>query len=163
MYILNNYDDALRLILETGTRRRNRTGVDTLSVFSITASYQIDQFFPLCTKRKLRPKSVFAELLWMLSGSTNNDDLVKLGCNFWTPWVDLANPENRALFMNDLLAAVDAEFGASVVLFKLNRPALDEEFPSEIAITVPGVDGPATLSNTSALNKLSPAVLLTSK
>jgi thymidylate synthase len=98
MYILNPYDDALKFILENGERRVNRTGVDSLSVFSLTATYTIDEYFPLLPKRKLYPKSVFAELLWMLSGSTNNDDLVKLGCNFWTPWVDLENPENRAFY-----------------------------------------------------------------
>jgi thymidylate synthase len=32
--------------------------------------------------------SVFGELLWFLSGSTSNEDLEKLGCKFWRPWVD---------------------------------------------------------------------------
>ncbi len=92
------YDDALRFILSNGQRRKNRTGVDTISVFSMKSVYEIDQYFPLATKRKLYPKAVFAELLWMLSGSTNNDDLVKLGANFWTPWVEESNEENRAFY-----------------------------------------------------------------
>lgn len=97
-YTMRPYDDALRFILKNGERRRNRTGVDTLSVFSLTATYRIDEFFPLVTKRKISYKSAFAELLWMLSGSTNNDDLIKLGCNFWTPWVDVKNPENKEFY-----------------------------------------------------------------
>lgn len=97
-YIVEPYDEAIRFILRNGTRRKNRTGVDTISVFSVRSEYDISQYFPLLTKRKLYPKSVFAELLWMLSGSTNNDDLVKLGCNFWTPWVDPSNPDNRAFY-----------------------------------------------------------------
>lgn len=92
------YDEALRFILKNGRRRKNRTGIDTLSVFSITSEYEIDNHFPLCTKRRLYPKAVFGELLWMLSGSTDNDDLVKLGCNFWTPWVDPENKDNRAFY-----------------------------------------------------------------
>ena len=98
MYLLQPYDDALRLVLMKGMRRKNRTGIDTLQVFSIRSEYQIDQYFPLVTKRKLHPKATFAELLWMLSGSTNNDDLVKLGCNFWTPWVDPANKDNQEFY-----------------------------------------------------------------
>jgi len=97
-YLLKPYDDALKFILANGERRRNRTGVDTISVFSLTATYQIDTYFPLATKRRLFPKAVFAELLWMLSGSTSNDDLVKLGCNYWTPWVDISDPKNKEFY-----------------------------------------------------------------
>lgn len=98
MYIMGAYDEALRFILKYGSRRKNRTGIDTLSVFSMRSVYPIDRFFPLVTKRKLYPRAVFAELLWMLSGSTNNDDLVRLGANFWTPWVDLKHPDNQAFY-----------------------------------------------------------------
>lgn len=84
------YDDALQEILDHGVAKTNkRTGTETLSVFGMLRRYRLDLgHFPLITKRKIFPKSVFAELLWFLSGSTNNKDLQKLGCNFWTPWVD---------------------------------------------------------------------------
>lgn len=88
MYICQSYDDALRLILEKGTRKPNRTGIDTISVFGIQSRYKIDEFFPIITKRKVWPKAIWAELLWFISGSTNNKDLQKLGSNIWTPWVD---------------------------------------------------------------------------
>jgi len=88
MYVMRDYDEALRLILDTGVRKENRTGVDALTVFCILSRYRIDEFFPLLTGRKIWPKSVFAELLWFLSGSTNNKDLQALGSNIWTPWVD---------------------------------------------------------------------------
>lgn len=97
-YVTSPYDDALKFILENGERKPNRTGVDCLTVFSLTSTYQIDKAFPLLTKRKLYPKAVFAELLWMLSGSTNNDDLVSLGANFWTPWADPKNPDNAEFY-----------------------------------------------------------------
>lgn len=89
-YICQPYDDALRLILESGTRKTNRTGVETISVFGLMSRYRINEFFPLLTGRKLSTKALFAELVWFLSGSTNNNDLKALGCNFWTPWVDEA-------------------------------------------------------------------------
>jgi thymidylate synthase len=98
MYIMQEYDNALKFILENGERRSNRTGVDCLTVYSMTQTYRIDEYFPLLTKRKLYPKAVFAELLWMLSGSTDNDELIKLGANFWTPWVDESHPENKKFY-----------------------------------------------------------------
>lgn len=84
------YDIALQQILETGSKRTNvRTGIQTLSVFGMCNRYRLDtEFFPILTRRRVWPKAVFAELLWFLSGSTSNEDLKKLGCNFWTPWVD---------------------------------------------------------------------------
>ena len=87
-YLLDDYDAALELILNEGVKKENRTGVDSLAVFCIQSRYKIDKYFPLLTRRKIWPKAVFAELLWFISGSTNNNDLKKLGADFWTPWVD---------------------------------------------------------------------------
>lgn len=90
MYLMKPYDDALQEILETGTPRTNkRTGIKTLSVFGMLKRYALNTgHFPIITRRKAWPKSVFSELLWFLSGSTSNKDLKARGCNFWTPWVD---------------------------------------------------------------------------
>lgn len=89
MYLMYPYDQALMEILNFGTPKKNRrTGIKTISVFGMIRKYRLDtEYFPIVTKRKMFPKSVFAELLWFLSGSTNNKDLQKMGCNFWTPWV----------------------------------------------------------------------------
>ncbi len=88
MYILQDYDTILEKILNEGMRKPTRTGVDTLSLFGVQCRYLIDKFFPLPTKRKAFPKSIFAELLWMLSGSTNINDLNKLGSKIWDFWRD---------------------------------------------------------------------------
>jgi thymidylate synthase len=87
---MSPYDDALREILQYGVEKSSvRTGIKTLSIFGMLKRYRLDtERFPILTGRKVWPKSVFSELVWFLSGSTNNDDLKKLGCNFWTPWVD---------------------------------------------------------------------------
>lgn len=87
-YLTQPYDDALRQIIDHGVRKTNRTGVDTIAVFGIQSRYRIDEGFPLITGRKLTLKAMVGELLWFISGSTNNNDLKELGCNFWTPWVD---------------------------------------------------------------------------
>lgn len=84
------YDDALQEILDEGVERTNdRTGIKTLSVFGMMRRYRLDkERFPILTRRKVWPKSVWSELLWFLSGSTSNKDLEELGCKFWRPWVD---------------------------------------------------------------------------
>lgn len=89
MYLLTSYDEALREILAHGVAHTNtRTGIKTRSVFGMCKRYRLDtEYFPIVTRRKMWPQSVFAELVWFLSGSTSNEDLKKLGCNFWTPWV----------------------------------------------------------------------------
>jgi len=88
MYITKPYDEALEFILKNGVRKHNRTGVDTLAVFGLQSRYRIETHFPIITGRKVWPKSIFAELLWFIAGSANNNDLQALGSNIWTPWVD---------------------------------------------------------------------------
>lgn len=91
MYLMSQYDESLTEILERGVSRTNkRTGIKTLSVFGMSKRYSLgdEGYFPIITKRQVFPKSVFAELLWFLSGSTLNRDLLNLRCKFWTPWVD---------------------------------------------------------------------------
>jgi len=91
-YLMDPYDDALQEILDHGVEKSSvRTGIKTLSIFGMLKRYRLDSdYFPICTRRKVWPKAVFSELIWFLSGSTDNEDLKKLGCNFWTPWVDEA-------------------------------------------------------------------------
>ncbi len=104
VYLLGDYDKALQAILDHGIEKKDRTGVGCISVAGIQSKYPLNQFdsngdryFPLVTGRKLFPKAVFAELIWFLSGSTLNQDLVQLGCKFWSPWCDENNPKYRTL------------------------------------------------------------------
>jgi thymidylate synthase len=90
MYVLQAYDDALRQIISKGVRKVNRTGVDTIACFGIQSRYPIAENFPVLTGRKVWPKSIFAELLWFISGSTNNNDLNALNSKIWDSWVDPA-------------------------------------------------------------------------
>lgn len=87
-YILQDYDSNLEKIISQGIQKPNRTGTDTLSLFGLQGRYTIDQYFPLPSRRKYAYKSIFAELLWMISGSTNVNDLENMGSKIWTAWRD---------------------------------------------------------------------------
>jgi thymidylate synthase len=82
------YLDLVRHVLDTGTRKPNRTGVDTLSTFH--ASYELDlrRGFPLLTTKEVSWKNIVVENLWFLSGDTHIGLLKKHGCKFWDPWAD---------------------------------------------------------------------------
>lgn len=86
MYILQDYDTNLKKILLEGVKKSNRTSVDTLSCIGLQSRYKIDEYFPIPTKRKYAYKSIFAELIWMLSGSTNVNDLESMGSKIWSAW-----------------------------------------------------------------------------
>jgi thymidylate synthase len=88
IYLLDDYDKHLASIILTGEQKPNRTGVDTYSLFGLQGRYKIDTHFPIPTKRKYAYKSIFAELLWMLSGSTNIKDLEKMNSKIWSAWQD---------------------------------------------------------------------------
>ena len=85
---MQQYLDVIRQVLESGQRKANRTGVDTLSTFNV--NYQIDlrAGFPLLTTKEIAWKNIVVENLWFLSGDTRIDLLRKHGCKFWEPWAD---------------------------------------------------------------------------
>lgn len=84
---MNNTDkeylDLLRLVLNKGKTKKNRTNVDTLGVFGAQARFNLQEGFSLLTTKKLYTKGIIHELLWFLSGSTNIKYLVDNGVNIW--------------------------------------------------------------------------------
>ncbi len=82
------YLDTVREVLETGTRRENRTGVDTLSSFNINYEIDLAPGFPLLTTKAISWKNIVVENLWFLSGVPDIGLLRKHGCRFWDPWAD---------------------------------------------------------------------------
>lgn len=85
---MRQYLDAVREILEIGTRKESRTGVDTISTFCITYECDLRDGFPLLTTKEINWKNIVVENLWFLSGEPHIGFLKKHKCRFWDPWAD---------------------------------------------------------------------------
>ncbi len=84
---MNAYLDLIRHVLETGVRKPSRTGVDTISAFSVGYRVDLAQGFPLLTTKKMLWKSVLHELLWYLSGDDHIRNL-REHTKIWDAWAD---------------------------------------------------------------------------
>ncbi len=104
-----HYLTALRDILETGTRRDDRTGVGTLSKFGLQQRYDLSQGFPAVTTKKLAWNAVAGELLWMIEGSGDERRLAEIThgtrhavVTIWTPNAMAPYWQPRAKYEGDL-------------------------------------------------------------
>jgi thymidylate synthase len=85
---MKQYKDLIKDVMENGLDSQDRTGTGTKSVFGRQVRFDLSKGFPMVTTKKTFWKGVVGELLWMLSGSTNTNDIPEFMRHWWTPWAD---------------------------------------------------------------------------
>ena len=83
---MQQYLNLLQHILDYGTKKEDRTGIGTTSIFGYQMRFNLEEGFPLLTTKKVYHKAIIHELLWFLTGDTNIKYLVRNDVKIWNEW-----------------------------------------------------------------------------
>jgi len=83
---MRQYLDLLQHILDKGTKKEDRTGTGTISVFGYQMRFDLAKGFPLLTTKKVYMRAITHELIWFLKGDTNIRYLVDNNVRIWNEW-----------------------------------------------------------------------------
>ena len=85
---MTNYLNMMSHVLEHGTKKSDRTGTGTLSVFGYQMRFNLQNDFPLLTTKKLHVRSIIHELIWFIKGDTNIRYLKENKVSIWDEWAN---------------------------------------------------------------------------
>ncbi|MDW7550095.1 thymidylate synthase [Pseudoalteromonas sp. McH1-7] len=83
---MKQYLELMRHVRDNGTKKEDRTGTGTVSVFGYQMRFNLQEGFPLVTTKKCHLRSIIHELLWFLNGDTNIKYLNDNGVRIWDGW-----------------------------------------------------------------------------
>lgn len=85
---MNQYETLLKHVRDNGTKKSDRTGIGTLSIFGYQMRFDLNEGFPLITTKRVHLKSIIHELIWFLKGDTNIKYLQENRVTIWDEWAD---------------------------------------------------------------------------
>ena len=85
---MKQYLELMQHVKTNGSKKTDRTGTGTLSVFGHQMRFDLAQGFPVVTTKKLHLRSIIHELLWFLKGDTNIKYLHDNNVTIWDEWAD---------------------------------------------------------------------------
>lgn len=106
--------DLMRKILEKGHDHSDRTGVGRRSLFGEQIRFNLEDGFPLTTTRHINTRAIIEELLWFISGSSDNTELREKNVGIWSKWtVTSENVEEFLQKYNEQIHGADKNIGSS--------------------------------------------------
>ena len=109
---MKQYLDLVQRILDEGTRKEDRTGTGTISIFGHQMRFDLSKGFPLLTTKKMFTRGIIEELLWFISGDTNKKTLQAKNVHIWDGWGDDETGELGPIYGHQWRAWQDYDGGS---------------------------------------------------